>query len=40
MSPGPWVKYDAGNLLVMGGTFWEVRGNVYATGGKILQQLG
>lgn len=40
VSPDRWVlKYNAGDLLVTGGTFWEVEGNVYATGGKILQQL-
>ena len=39
VSPDRWVKYNAGNLLVTGGTFWEVGGNVYPTGGKILQQL-
>ena len=40
VSPDPWVKYNAGNLLVTGGTFWEVGGNIYAVGGKILQELG
>lgn len=34
------MKYNAGNLLVTGGTFWEVGGNIYAVGGKILQELG
>jgi hypothetical protein len=37
--PGPWKNHDTGDILVIGGTFWDVRGNVYVAEGMISQPI-